>query len=50
MASYDVVIIDEAYHCMEIGGDDRDASLRRKLAELLARHSALSLRQMWRSL
>ena len=38
-SSYDVVIIDEAHHCMEIGGDDRDASLRRKLAEVLARRS-----------
>jgi len=38
-SSYDVVIIDEAHHCMEAGGDDRDASLRRKLAEVLARRS-----------
>ncbi len=38
-SSYDVVVIDEAHHCMEIGGDDRDASLRRKLAEVLARRS-----------
>ncbi len=38
-SSYDVVIIDEAHHCMEIGGEDRDASLRRKLAEVLARRS-----------
>lgn len=38
-SSYDVVVIDEAHHCMEIGGEDRDASLRRKLAEVLARRS-----------
>ncbi|MEI7732683.1 MAG: helicase-related protein [Verrucomicrobiota bacterium] len=38
-SSYDVVIIDEAHHCMEVGGDDRDASLRRRLAEVLARRS-----------
>ncbi len=38
-SSYDVVIIDEAHHCMEVGGEDRDASLRRKLAEVLARRS-----------
>jgi ERCC4-related helicase len=38
-SSYDVVVIDEAHHCMEVGGDDRDASLRRKLAEVLARRS-----------
>ncbi len=38
-SSYDVVVIDEAHHCMEVGGDDRDASLRRRLAEVLARRS-----------
>jgi len=38
-SSYDVVVIDEAHHCMEIGREDRDASLRRKLAEVLARRS-----------
>lgn len=38
-SSYDVVIIDEAHHCTEVGGDDRDASLRRRLAEVLARRS-----------
>jgi Type III restriction enzyme, res subunit len=38
-STYDVVVIDEAHHCMEVGGDDRDASLRRKLAERLARRS-----------
>jgi len=38
-SSYDVVVVDEAHHCMEVGGDDRDASLRRKLAEVLARRS-----------
>jgi hypothetical protein len=38
-SSYDVVIVDEARHCMEVGGDARDASLRRKLGEVLARRS-----------
>ena len=37
-ASYDVVIIDEAHHCMDIGrGQDREDSQRRRLAEVLAR-------------
>jgi hypothetical protein len=38
-SSYDVVIIDEAHHCMGVTGDDHDASQRRKLAEVLARRS-----------
>ncbi len=38
-SSYDVVVIDEAHHCMELGNVDRDASLRRRLAEVLARRS-----------
>lgn len=39
-SSYDVVVIDEAHHCMELGGsEDGDASQRRKLAEVLARRS-----------
>jgi hypothetical protein len=39
-ASYDAVVIDEAHHCMEVGaGGDRDDSLRRRLAEVLARRS-----------
>lgn len=37
-ASYDVVVIDEAHHCMDAGSmQDRDDSQRRRLAELLAR-------------
>ena len=37
-ASYDVVVIDEAHHCMDVGGaQDREDSLRRRLAEVLAR-------------
>jgi superfamily II DNA or RNA helicase len=36
---YDVVIIDEAHHCASLGGDDTGDSLRRHLAELLARQS-----------
>jgi ERCC4-related helicase len=37
-ASYDVVVIDEAHHCMDIGrGQDREDSQRRRLAEVLAR-------------
>lgn len=37
---YDVVIIDEAHHCMKLGnvGDSED-SLRRRLAEVLARQT-----------
>jgi SNF2 family DNA or RNA helicase len=36
--SYDVVIIDEAHHCMDIGDNkDRGDTLRRRLAEVLAR-------------
>jgi superfamily II DNA or RNA helicase len=38
-SSYDVVVIDEAHHCMEIGDDDRDVTLQRKLAEVVARRS-----------
>lgn len=37
-ATYDVVIIDEAHHCMDVGGvQERDDSQRRRLAEVLAR-------------
>lgn len=37
-ASYDVVVIDEAHHCMKVGAtQDRDDSQRRRLAEVLAR-------------
>jgi superfamily II DNA or RNA helicase len=36
--SWDIIIIDEAHHCMDVGGaQDRDDSQRRKLAEVLAR-------------
>jgi ERCC4-related helicase len=38
-SSYDVIVIDEAHHCMEVGGDDRDTTLQRKLAEVVARRS-----------
>ena len=37
-ASYDVVVIDEAHHCMDVGASqDREDSQRRRLAETLAR-------------
>ncbi len=37
-SSYDIVVIDEAHHCTDIGSDqDREDSLRRRLAEVLAR-------------
>lgn len=37
-ASYDVVVIDEAHHCMDLGAvQDREDSQRRRLAEVLAR-------------
>ncbi len=37
-ASWDLVIIDEAHHCVSLGGaGDREDSRRRRLAELLAR-------------
>lgn len=37
---YDVVVIDEAHHCMSLGqAGDRSDSQRRKLAEVLARQS-----------
>ncbi len=39
-ASYDVVVIDEAHHCMDTGSaQDREDSQRRRLAEVLARRS-----------
>ncbi|MCX4239714.1 DEAD/DEAH box helicase [Paraliomyxa miuraensis] len=39
-ASWDLVIIDEAHHCVSLGGaGDREDSRRRRLAELLARQS-----------
>lgn len=38
--SYDLIIIDEAHHCMDLGGlGDREDSQRRHLAELLARQA-----------
>jgi superfamily II DNA or RNA helicase len=37
---YDLVVIDEAHHCMRLGGvGDREDSLRRRLAEVLAQQS-----------
>ena len=37
-ANYDVVVIDEAHHCMDAGAmKDREDSQRRRLAEVLAR-------------
>ncbi|MEW6137142.1 MAG: helicase-related protein [Thermodesulfobacteriota bacterium] len=37
-SSYDVVVIDEAHHCMDVGASpSRDDSQRRRLAEILAR-------------
>jgi ERCC4-related helicase len=37
-ASYDVVVIDEAHHCADVGAHpDREDSQRRRLAEVLAR-------------
>lgn len=37
-SSYDVVVIDEAHHCTDLGaGKDREDSQRRRLAEVLAR-------------
>jgi superfamily II DNA or RNA helicase len=39
-ASYDIVVIDEAHHCMDVGNAvDREDSQRRNMAELLARRS-----------
>ncbi len=39
-ASYDVAVIDEAHHCMDLGAaQDREDSQRRRLAEVLARRS-----------
>lgn len=37
-ATYDVVVIDEAHHCMEVGGGtgDREDSQRRRLSQTLA--------------
>jgi superfamily II DNA or RNA helicase len=36
-ASYDIIIVDEAHHCVDLGGaGQRDDSLRRRLAEVLA--------------
>jgi superfamily II DNA/RNA helicase len=36
--SYDIVVIDEAHHCTHVGGgQEREDSLRRRLAEVLAR-------------
>lgn len=37
-SSYDVIVIDEAHHCSSLGNaGDREDSLRRRLAEVLAR-------------
>lgn len=36
-ASYDVVVIDESHHCMDLGTSEREDSQRRRLAEVLAR-------------
>jgi SNF2 family DNA or RNA helicase len=37
-ASYDIVVIDEAHHCVDAGsGQNREDSQRRRLAEVLAR-------------
>ncbi len=37
-ATYDVVVIDEAHHCMDVGATgEREDSLRRRMAEVLAR-------------
>lgn len=37
---YDLVVIDEAHHCIRLGGvGDREDSLRRRLAEVLAQQS-----------
>ena len=39
-SSYDVIVVDEAHHCMDPGAQgEREDSQRRKLAELLARQS-----------
>jgi len=37
-ASYDMVVLDEAHHCMDLGAiEDREDSQRRRLAQVLAR-------------
>jgi len=37
-SSYDIIVIDEAHHCTDLGAaQDRDDSLRRRLAAVLAR-------------
>jgi len=37
-SSYDVIVIDEAHHCMDLGAaQDREDSQRRRLSEVLAR-------------
>lgn len=37
-ATYDVVVIDEAHHCMDLGiSGEREDSLRRRMAEVLSR-------------
>lgn len=42
--SYDIVIIDEAHHCADLGGNqDYEDSLRRKLAQVLANKSDVLL-------
>jgi superfamily II DNA or RNA helicase len=37
--AYDVIVIDEAHHCTELGDMDREDSQRRRLAEVLSRRS-----------
>ena len=38
LAKSEAVVIDEAHHCLDVGGvQDREDSLRRRLAEVLAR-------------
>ena len=37
--AYDVIVIDEAHHCTDLGEMDREDSQRRRLAEVLSRHS-----------
>jgi superfamily II DNA/RNA helicase len=37
--TYDVIVIDEAHHCTDLAEMDREDSQRRRLAEVLSRHS-----------
>lgn len=36
-STWDLIIIDEAHHCMRVAGEEREDSQRRRLAEALAR-------------